>query len=671
MLSWRAAFLNSRSSPLKVKSVLTAASCLGMAALLSACGGGGGGSNNTISGAGEVTNAVTPGGTVSAVAGQRVDVSSFAKVYFGSVASHRWTVTQLSGTTTTSAPSFADASCAGATQVPGAASDGSNPGRNGTSDCKTSLVIPMDTPSSEWVVENVARSTTGSASGKFTLKVTANTQADSGFNLNIASLPQMFQTNKTAMLSASYTVNDDVKLDKAVTFEWSQVSGPAVALAGSQTSMLSFIPRQAGDYVFKVKATAVIGGKSIVREGAIVAVAEAPEAVLSYDVNAGVLQAAALNSTVTLKGAVTGDVPANQLSYKWTQLSGPVVSLFGDTSLEPQFSGRAEGDYVFQLSVTRAGTVPVVKTARTMVSVYAPQVSQPFYTVSAGDAQVAALNSTVNLRAQVVAGTPAPTNLSYSWTQKSGPSVSISGASSQNASFVPTQAGTYEFTFKAITGALEKSDTAVVVVTAPASGYFTVNAGPLKAGPTGVAVTLNGSVGGTVPAQDLAYNWVQVDGPGVNLFRANSLTPEFLPTTPGEYTFELRVNRTSDAAAVQTSRTMVAVYSPYGSPAQPFFAVSAGDVQIVGPSPIAVTLTGEVVTGTPAPDNVLYKWTQLSGEPVTLANDGTLKASFIAPNVGLYTFELSATAGGVTKKAVTAVQVLAVEPAAPVVPSSR
>jgi len=59
---------------------------------------------------------------------------------------------------------------------------------------------------------------------------------------------------------------------------------------------------------------------------------------------------------------------------------------------------------------------------------------------------------------------------------------------------------------------------------------------------------------------------------------------------------------------------------------------------------------------------VVYKWTQLTGAPASLANDATLQASFIAPAVGLYTFELSATAGGVTKKAVTAVQVLAVAP---------
>lgn len=645
---------------MKVKSVLTAASCVGVAALLAACGGGG---SDSIPGAGEVSNAVSPGGTVSIVAGNRVEASASAKVYFGSVTSHRWSVTQLSGDPTASVPTITDAQCAGATVVPGSPSEGSNPGRSGTSDCSVSVVVPVDTPKSEWVVENVARSATGSAAAKFTLKVSANVQSDSGFSLNVASLPQMFQTGNTATLNASYSVNDGVTLDKAVAYEWSQVSGPSLPLAGSQTAAVSFIPRQAGDYVFKVKATAVIAGKSVVREGAIVAVAEAPETARSYSVSAGNIQAAELNSTVTLTGAVTGDVPTSELSYKWTQVSGPVVALFSDNALSSQFSGRANGDYVFELAVTRSGAVPVVKTSRTMVSVYTPQVAQPFFTVSAGDAQVAAPNTTVALKAQVVTGTPAPTNVSYSWSQKSGPTVAISAANSLNASFVPTQAGSYEFTFKAVSGAQEKTDSAVVVVTAPTTGYFSVNAGALQAAPVNVAVTLNGTVGGTVPTQDLAYNWVQVDGPGVNLFRANSLTAEFLPTAAGEYTFELRVNRAGDASSVQTSRTMVAVYSPYGSPSAPFFAVTAGDVQIVGPSPLPVKLNGSIVTGTPAPDNVVYKWTQVSGDPVTLANDATLQASFIAPAVGLYTFELSATAGGVTKKAVTAVQVLAVAPA--------
>ncbi|MCC5612595.1 hypothetical protein LC612_39350, partial [Nostoc sp. CHAB 5834] len=90
-----------------------------------------------------------------------------------------------------------------------------------------------------------------------------------------------------------------------------------------------------------------------------------------------------------------------------------------------------------------------------------------------------------------------------------------------------------------------------------------------------------------------------------------------------------------------------------------FFGVSAGNAQVVT-APDAVTLTGTVVTGTPAPSPIAYQWTQVDGpETVTVSNSNSLVASFVATAPGLYTFELAGTAGGVTKRTVTTVQALA------------
>ena len=120
-----------------------------------------------------------------------------------------------------------------------------------------------------------------------------------------------------------------------MSYEWSQVS--ALLSLGWQPNRHRFLhpPSSGRDYVFKVKATAVIAGKSVVREGAYRGrVAEVPQAARSYNVSAGNLQAAEINATVNSGGrAASGDVPAAELSYKWTQVSGPVVALFGDTSL--------------------------------------------------------------------------------------------------------------------------------------------------------------------------------------------------------------------------------------------------------------------------------------------------------------------------------------------------
>lgn len=639
-----------------------ALSAVALGALLTACGGGGSGSSgNTVAPSGQVENRVTPAGLATIAAGQKIAIASDAKVFFDALQSHAWTITQVSGTPAANPPVIVDPSCASAVTSPGAKADGANPGRNATSLCQTFIVLPADLPNSEWEVTNIARSSSGSASGKFVLKVDALPKTVSGFSLNVPTLPQAFATDSTAVLSVVPMHANTISPDSPIRYEWSQVSGPAqVAIAGSSSPSMSFFARAAGDYVFKVKATAVFNGKSEVVEGAVVARIEAPEAVKSYSVSAGSIQAVELNKPAKLAGTVTGDVTASELSYKWRQVGGPSVSIFGDDSLMPEFLPRTAGDYEFELTVSRSGAKPSSKKATTLVAAYAPSTTAPFFTVSAGAAQVAALNEVTSLRGAVANGTPAATNLTYKWVQKSGPySVNLSGANSLTASFVPMSAGDFTFEFSATDGSSTKTDQVTVTATAPANGFFTVSAGSLKSAPVSTTVSLAGSVGGTVNASELRYKWVQVSGPEATLFGNESLTPQFAANVAGDYVFELQVTRTGSQPQTMTSRTLVMVYSTDDSSVTPFFAVSAGDAQVSDPAPVAVVLQGEIVTGQPAPTNVAYTWTQLDGPNVVLNNANTLKASFVAQDPGLYVFELKAVAGGVVKTATTSVQVLA------------
>ena len=57
-------------------------------------------------------------------------------------------------------------------------------------------------------------------------------------------------------------------------------------------------------------------------------------------------------STVALDGTVSQDADGTIVSYAWTQLSGPPVSLSGASGAVASFTAPAAGTLVFQLTVT-------------------------------------------------------------------------------------------------------------------------------------------------------------------------------------------------------------------------------------------------------------------------------------------------------------------------------
>jgi hypothetical protein len=76
--------------------------------------------------------------------------------------------------------------------------------------------------------------------------------------------------------------------------------------------------------------------------------------------NAGPAQSVLVNVTVTLDGLGSFDPEDQALTYAWTQLSGPAVTLSSNTAAESAFTAPAvtsAATLVFQLVVTDAGGV--------------------------------------------------------------------------------------------------------------------------------------------------------------------------------------------------------------------------------------------------------------------------------------------------------------------------
>ncbi len=148
--------------------------------------------------------------------------------------------------------------------------------------------------------------------------------------------------------------------------------------------------------------------------------------------------------------------------------------------------------------------------------------------------------------------------LTYSWTQASGPSITLSNPTSAMPSFtVPSGLGNVTVTFNLVVndGAVNSAPDSVainIVNSAPSANAGSDQSNVIP----GSTVTLDGS-GSSDPDNDaLTYSWVQLSGPAVTLSDPNGVSPSF--TAPGgtggaPLVFQLIVN---DGAANSLADTV-------------------------------------------------------------------------------------------------------------------
>lgn len=140
-------------------------------------------------------------------------------------------------------------------------------------------------------------------------------------------------------------------------------------------------------------------------------------------------------------------------------------------------------------------------------------------------------------------------------------------------------------------------------------------------------------IGGST-ATPLFYSWKQIDGPAVTISSANSATATFLAptvtTAPVSMKFQVVVTRTPQAAEYKPEPNEVAtVEILVGGRTPPVIKVSDPQTVAKGAS-VSVTASsasGGATTGS----TLFYRWTQISGAPVTLQGQTTATASFFAP----------------------------------------
>ena len=232
---------------------------------------------------------------------------------------------------------------------------------------------------------------------------------------------------------------------------------------------------------------------------------------------------------VTLDGSVC---LGQNLSYAWTQVGGPSVSLVGANTANPSFTapmlpgGFGSQTLSFQLSVSDGTSSSSAVVNVIVVNVNHAPVSDAGAPVLVQEGSPVTLNGGNSYDPD---GDP----IAYSWTQISGPTVTLSSLNSAATSFMapliggaPNNSVDLIFALTTSDGALSNSS-AVTVTVQRVNHPPVADAGTGQTVRPGATVTLNGSLSSDPDSDPLQFMWTQLSGPTVSLTGASTSTPSF------------------------------------------------------------------------------------------------------------------------------------------------
>ncbi|TQF15039.1 aldo/keto reductase [Myxococcus llanfairpwllgwyngyllgogerychwyrndrobwllllantysiliogogogochensis] len=219
------------------------------------------------------------------------------------------------------------------------------------------------------------------------------------------------------------------ELPGVLAYRWEQVAGPVVTLSDAQTATPSFTaPEVIADTTLTFRLTVLNEGLQD-RDTVQVLVRQVNQAPVAF---AGPAQTVDEGGSVTLQGS--GEDPEGDVlvGYRWTQVSGPAVTLTGAETSTPSFTApavaRGSVELTFQLKVGDG----LLESEGATVSVTVRHVALA-PTVSAGEDLSTEATSSVTLTAS--AEDPEQGTLTYAWRQSEGPSVSLKDGATAGASF--------------------------------------------------------------------------------------------------------------------------------------------------------------------------------------------------------------------------------------------
>ena len=256
----------------------------------------------------------------------------------------------------------------------------------------------------------------------------------------------------------------------SLTYEWTQVSGPAVPLRHENASspQAQFDrPRTDQMLTFQLRVSDESGAAS--EDTVTLTFRNAPPTA-----KAGTDQTSGRGRTITLNGSGSDDIADNALTYKWSQISGTPVELSDTEEARPTFIAPDDfGILVFSLTVSDGEQASEPDTITITVRNLRP-------VADAGAAQQVETREWVTLDGQQSTD-PDGDSLTYEWTQTSGDAVTLTLNSVGSATVgfaAPRKAQTLVFRLKVSDGNESTTDTVRITVNyepVVASNFETAN----------------------------------------------------------------------------------------------------------------------------------------------------------------------------------------------------
>jgi hypothetical protein len=278
--------------------------------------------------------------------------------------------------------------------------------------------------------------------------------------------------------------------------------------------------------------------------------------------NAGPDQLATLMAApivFTLDGSASSDPNGATISYHWTQLAGPVVSLSAAATASPSFTTSQLGTYVFQLVVSNGAYNSMADSVQVILTNAPP-------TASAGPAQVHAPGTAPSVTLDGSGSSDLEhAALAYQWSQLSGWNVRLSDPSAVHPSFPLSWPGTYVFQL-IVNDGLQNSQPAVVTITVGSNQPPVADAGRSLYVDRG-SPRLDGTGSYDPEGDPLTYYWRQVSGPVLTITGTNTATPQLSGLIPRtalqKCVFQLSVS--DGSLTSQLSSVTVNIVPNYGA----------------------------------------------------------------------------------------------------------
>jgi K319L-like, PKD domain len=223
----------------------------------------------------------------------------------------------------------------------------------------------------------------------------------------------------------------------ALTYQWQQLAGPPVALSSLTVVQPTFVAPEVSS------GGTTLTFQLIVSDGQLSSAPDTVDITVKNVNHPPVAEAEAVSpvqeeSLVTLDGSASFDADGDALTYAWSQTAGPAVTLVDPTTAQPAFLapllGSAGATLTFQLTVSDG-----LASASETVDVVVEHVNHP-PTAKAGEDQTKDEGRRVQLNG-TASSDPDGDLLLFTWTQRAGPAVTLSDASSPTPTFTTHAVG--------------------------------------------------------------------------------------------------------------------------------------------------------------------------------------------------------------------------------------